>query len=411
MQTLTAQQTAEKWQISLRTVQNLCKQGKIQDAIRVGTNWLIPMDAQRPQDGRTKEAKKNITAHVLPRKSPFLALTDMYNKPGMAAKISMSLRDNPKARRLFDAEIAYYRGQIDVVRSRAQFFLESNDGFYMKIGAGILMAFCANWRGDLTLWNDAKRYISRIRFADRAEREMLSLAMTSADIAIFSYGKYPEWFERGVFQQLPEQSHPAAKIFYARYLFTTAYSLASRQIELEDIRGLALMRMLPYTFEPMISQASVDRTVIVEAQLRLWCAVAYQTTGERERASEHVEKALALLLPDKLYGILAEFWRFLSTPMEEILQRIDPEAARTVKQLYLEYAQGHVRLRSHLQSKKVFVRLTPREQEVARLIAFGFTNKKVAETLGIGESTVKTNVHNIMQKTGLRDRADFVFIL
>ena len=97
--------------------------------------------------------------------------------------------------------------------------------------------------------------------------------------------------------------------------------------------------------------------------------------------------------------------------MEEILQRIDPEAARIVKQLYQEYAQGHVLLRSHLQSKKVFVRLTPREQEVARLIAFGFTNKKVAETLGIGESTVKTNVHNIMQKTGLRDRADFVFIL
>lgn len=411
MQTLTAQQTAEKWQISLRTVQNLCKQGKIQDAIRVGTNWLIPMDAARPRDGRTKEAQKNAIVLVLPRKSPFLALTDMYNKPGMAAKISMSLRDNPKARRLFDAEIAYYRGQIDVVRSHASYFLESDDGFYMKMGAGMLMAFCANWRGDLTLWNDAKRYISRTRFADRSEGEMLSLAMTAADSAIYTYGKYPDWFERGAFQRLPEQSHPAAKIFYARYLFTTAYSLASRQIELEDIRGLALMRMLPYIFEPMISQASVDRTVIVEAQLRLWCAVAYQTTGERERASEHVEKALALLLPDKLYGILAEFWRFLSMPMEEILQRIDPEAARIVKQLYQEYAQGHVLLRSHLQSKKVFVRLTPREQEVARLIAFGFTNKKVAETLGIGESTVKTNVHNIMQKTGLRDRADFVFIL
>lgn len=52
--------------------------------------------------------------------------------------------------------------------------------------------------------------------------------------------------------------------------------------------------------------------------------------------------------------------------------------------------------------------LTPREEEVIRLLAQGLTNQEIAQRLIVAESTVKTHIRNILQKTGTRNRAEVV---
>jgi two-component system, NarL family, nitrate/nitrite response regulator NarL len=48
--------------------------------------------------------------------------------------------------------------------------------------------------------------------------------------------------------------------------------------------------------------------------------------------------------------------------------------------------------------------LSPREREVAFLVASGLSNKEVARRLGVSDGTVKIHVHNIFQKIGARNR-------
>ena len=48
--------------------------------------------------------------------------------------------------------------------------------------------------------------------------------------------------------------------------------------------------------------------------------------------------------------------------------------------------------------------LTPREREVATLIAHGLSNKEIAVRLGITLGTVKHYVHQMLEKTGLHSR-------
>jgi len=54
---LTVAQAAEKWNISERRIRVLCAEGKIPGAVQEGRGWRIPLDAQKPSDGRIKRAE------------------------------------------------------------------------------------------------------------------------------------------------------------------------------------------------------------------------------------------------------------------------------------------------------------------------------------------------------------------
>ena len=45
---MTTKQAAEKWNLSIRQIQNYCKKSILPDVVRVGTNYLIPEDAAKP---------------------------------------------------------------------------------------------------------------------------------------------------------------------------------------------------------------------------------------------------------------------------------------------------------------------------------------------------------------------------
>ena len=58
MDYLTVKETGEKWGISGRRVTYFCEAGRIKGALKKGNLWLVPINAERPLDGRYKTNKK-----------------------------------------------------------------------------------------------------------------------------------------------------------------------------------------------------------------------------------------------------------------------------------------------------------------------------------------------------------------
>ncbi len=411
MERITVREAAEKWKITARRVQELCKMGLIPGAEKFGHNWTIPADIARPLDGRSKAgkaAKKDPDAYrALVRRSPFLDMTDLYNTPGTADAVIASLAYHAEARALFQAEIAYSRGEIDKVYERANYFLEQRNGFYAMISGGMLLGLVAMWKGDINLWHQAKKHMYEAPWKGENDRDIIALSIASTDLSIRNTRDFPEWFYRGRFEHLPADAHPAARVFYIKYLLIYAQELAAGQFYLEDVTGLGLMRSHPFIMEPMIAQAVADKTVMVEIYLRLLCAITYHQTGDDTNAVFHLDRAIKLCLPDRLYGPLVEHRRQLGLFLDERLLLIDPEAAKKVKELHKKLHEGWVKIHNAVMEDNISAKLSDREREVARLAAFGLSDNQIAEQLHITKSSVKSMIQMARNKTGVKDRKDF----
>jgi len=54
MEYLSVKETAQKWNISVRRIQALCEQGRIEGAMKVGNAYIIPNNSHKPEDRRKK---------------------------------------------------------------------------------------------------------------------------------------------------------------------------------------------------------------------------------------------------------------------------------------------------------------------------------------------------------------------
>ena len=410
---VTAQEIAEKWGVSLRYVQALCQKGKIPGAERKGRDWMIPMDAARPMDGRTKAARQGQAVErnlPLPRNTPFLYMTDLYSVPGSADQCTEMLVNNHEAQVLFAAEVAYSRGEIDKVYESANYLLNKHSGFYAILSAGMLLALCAIWHGDLYMWRRAKNHIASAPAKNDTDRDIMSLSLTAVDSMLYDDTSFPDWFKIGCFEPLHRDTLPAVKVYYAKYLYATAYAVATKQLSMDGMSGLSLMSMIPLTLEPMISQAMADYSIIAEIYLRMTCATVYHNSDNAKRADHHLDRAIALALPDRLFGLLAEYCRALDSRLEHRLTRVDPDAWEKVKRLYHIYNDGWTTLSGEVRGKTLAKTLSKKEREVAKLAAFGMQNSEIAEKLHMSLSGVKQAIRIVSEKTGV-GRNDFAAVL
>ena len=60
MDYMTLKETSEKWGVSVRQINYYCAGGRIHGAVKMAGVWLLPKDAEKPVDMRTKQGKGKI---------------------------------------------------------------------------------------------------------------------------------------------------------------------------------------------------------------------------------------------------------------------------------------------------------------------------------------------------------------
>lgn len=74
----------------------------------------------------------------------------------------------------------------------------------------------------------------------------------------------------------------------------------------------------------------------------------------------------------------------------------------------MEYVIRHYRQIESARGRDELAVLTPRQQEVVRMVARGLPNKRIARELGISERTVKAHLSATFERTAARTRTELV---
>lgn len=69
MEYITANETADIWQISSRRVRKLCEEGRVKGAIQKANLWLIPTSSPKPQE--LPRGRKGVSTKKLGKKCEY----------------------------------------------------------------------------------------------------------------------------------------------------------------------------------------------------------------------------------------------------------------------------------------------------------------------------------------------------
>jgi len=410
MQYITAAQAAEKWDLTVRRIQDLCRSQQIHGAVRWGRDWMIPADAHRPADRRKKHINSHVADNVqLPRKNPAIVMSNLYHKPGTADAVAAELEKMPMAAALFRSQLAYLRGDTDLCCTIVRDILQNECGHDLQIGCGLILANCALFTGDSDLWKEAKQYISSAPCHNDRDKYAVDFWLATAESELRETAKFPLWFTRGAFDVLPGDSFPGARVYYLRYLYLLGHEYAMGHRGQPDAQSK--MSVFSCVAEPLIAQNHKEGALVSEIYTRLICACAYHDIGNDALAKHHLDLAIQLALPDRLLIPLAEYRRQLDFLMDERLNLVDPSMAVWVRNLNKTWLSGWTKLQSLERGKTISNTLTAREREVAKHAAFGLSNKEIAERLNISVNTVKQSLRNAMDKTGAMRRSELAYYI
>ena len=103
---------------------------------------------------------------------------------------------------------------------------------------------------------------------------------------------------------------------------------------------------------------------------------------------------------------------YLDEELAKSLQFLAWQEHRTVDEIAAEILTDAFS-RRYLQSEIVhrWYSLSEREQQVAMMICYNKTTAEIAKQLGVSENTIKTHVHNILEKFGVGRRTELRMLL
>lgn len=131
---------------------------------------------------------------------------------------------------------------------------------------------------------------------------------------------------------------------------------------------------------------------------------------QRELAARHITLPVVVLTA---HGDVATTREAMKAGAFDFLEKpVDDAVLVDVLRSAIAFdAQAHTVERDKLRQRERFGRLTPRERDVAKLLAEGLQNREIAERLGISPRTVEVYKARMMEKLDCRNLAEVLRVM
>ena len=392
MDYLTVQQTAEKWNLSVRMVQQFCSQGRIPGAQKFGKSWAIPADAEKPKDPRLEQ-------RPIPEVLPGSGLLDrtnlmpLMNTPFQPGQCLAAVRSMTKGvqRDIALAEYNYFSGKPEEAARKAAAYLTSKD-MGVRLSACLIYAYANLSIGEIRLAKFALGELNAALIAagKQSPQFQAASAFVAAAGAVLLHLPLPKGLQttENFLPLLPMGLRAFALYVQAHYLYLKKdYGHSAGTVEATLAMG-------------------AERYPIPAIYLHLVAVMDYISLRQTEMAKAHLLSAWALARPDDLIEGLGEHHGLLGGMLEAVIKPEWPEDFKRIIAITYRFSAGWRKVHNPETGHDVADDLTTTEFAASMLAARGWTNQEIADHMHISPNTVKRYISTAMEKLHIRHRQE-----
>ena len=390
---MTVKEAAQRWCVTERLVQRLCAEGRIDGTVKFGRSWGIPVSARKPGDPRRIPTDESVASR--PRRQPgdhadLMPLINTAFAPGCAREAVKALGTGPRAD-IAQAELAYFTGRADEAAQIAGTYLAS-DNFEIRLSACFICAYA----------NLPLGHIDRARGALDGARSAIVQASAENPQLRAAEGFIAQ--AASVLLHLPAPADapgakdvmpllPAGLRAFAFYVQAHAVYLAGDYSRSLGIAETALMGMEEVYPIPAI-------------YLHLIAVMDLMSLRRTEEARIHLLAAWEIARPDDLIEGFGEHHGLLGGMLEAVIKPAWPDDFRRIIDITYRFSAGWRRVHNPATGDDVADNLTTTEFAASMLAARGWTNREIAQHMGVSVNTVKSYISSSLSKLGIARRQD-----
>lgn len=389
MEYLTVRETAEKWNLSDRMVQQLCIDERIPGAQKFGKSWAIPAEAEKPQDPRIARKQRGQAVGPLDYAN-LMPLMNTPFSPGHCLEAVEAMTAGTQ-RDIALAEYHYFSGHPEEAARETEPCLTSSD-MAARISACLIYAYA----------NLPLGHIQRTRFA--LGELNASLAAAAEQSSQFEAASAFGASMGAVLLHLPlPEGVPEAESFLpllppgirAYALYVQAHFL---YLNGEYARSAGLV-------EATLTMGAASYPISA-IYLHLAAVMDYMSMKQPDQAESHLLAAWELARPDDLIEGFGEHHGLLGGMLEAVIKPEWPEDFKRIIDITYRFSAGWRKVHNPDTGHDVADNLTTTEFAVCMLAARDWSNQEIAEHLHISLSTVKRHLSNAMRKLDVPQRRD-----
>ncbi len=387
MEYLTVKETANRWGLSVRTVNMYLNEGRIVGAIRKERGWLVPSDAQKPVDRRRKHGTAGLTKQRAKCFMPILALSYASGKFQDAV---LRIEDEEE-RAVAWAGQFYFQGKVDQAKEAAKSCF-SSESAEIRLSARWLHAMASVGCGDVrTCMADFEEIL---REGQCAQNE--TVRMESELITIISKIYFHEE-NADIVHLIPHLSRfPEGVRYMALYGRTHALYLQKQyQRTIGEVEAAMALMHQPYP--------------IAAIYLNIVGAMASNSLAQHQEAQKFFDRAWEIALPEGYFEPFAEHHGMLQGLVERKIRTNQPELYQQISEIVYRFSRAWMKIHNPNARFKVTDTLTPYEFSIAMLAAKGRSNQEIADYMAISVSSVKAYLAIIYQKIGITKRSELKY--
>ncbi len=375
MQTITTRELAEKWGISVRTVNMYLNAGRVEGAVRKKGGWLIPADAPYPN----LRPQQTVHKHFMP-------LWQAHDA-GRGEAFARHFAD-VEEREIADAMRLYFQGHLDEARRKCAPFTDSKSP-EIRLSALLVHMMASVPPGDIAgMYADVERFKQELQTAETPELRSACRFIQNISRVFFHEDEDVsvegvDWL--GVL--------PAGIRLFAVYAMAHALYLRGDYAQALGMARAALV-------------LADDKYPPVCIYLNLIACIAAMNLNDLPVADGFFLRAWSLAEADGYLHPFAEHHGMLMGQVERHFRDRDPALYERISDMVVRFSRGWMKIHNSNSANKVTDTLTPYEFSMAMMAAKGKSNREIADFMNISVNTVKSYLAVIYQKVGVGNRTE-----